>query len=534
MNVLVLDDQYDVVQGVLQGVNWASLGVRHAYPAYSVEDACAFLRDQTIHVLLCDIEIPPRSGFEVLSWIQERRLPTQVIFLTAHASFEYAQTAVKMGGFDYLLLPARYEDIEKAVARALSKFQETQQSQREQQYGRYWMEKEELLLDSCLNRFFRGGDGHGLQLLFENLRSLQIPLAEDTAAIPVLVHITGGLEGFDQRNRLRHSLDGHLCQWLASPKRTSLVADMQEDGLLALLCDESADWKDVLAQFRTLLSEYEEQGIALACYVGESVSPQSLHGEYALLRKRKQANVAGYTGVFTPNQKQPSALYVYAFPDMQRWASQLTQGRCQEVLAQALHTLHESRERGHLDAAYLAKFHQDFTQMFFSAVRSYEKNTHNIFYDEYPFADFLDAYTSYEKMVALVRFAVGYIEERMSLPAPLDSPVDQAASFIHEHIEQNLSCVQIAQAVHLNPSHLTRLFKREKGIALNEYIMQEKMRVASSLLKVTSIPVSLVAVKVGYTNFSYFSQVFRKHMGLTPMEYRQQTKDSAGSAPPAP
>ena len=42
------------------------------------------------------------------------------------------------------------------------------------------------------------------------------------------------------------------------------------------------------------------------------------------------------------------------------------------------------------------------------------------------------------------------------------------------------------------------------------------------MLSETDIPVSLIALKTGYTNFSYFSQVFKRHTGLSPLEYRQQ------------
>lgn len=46
------------------------------------------------------------------------------------------------------------------------------------------------------------------------------------------------------------------------------------------------------------------------------------------------------------------------------------------------------------------------------------------------------------------------------------------------------------------------------------------MRTAQSLLGDTNIPVSIIATKVGYSNFSYFSQVFKKYTGLSPLEYR--------------
>jgi len=263
---------------------------------------------------------------------------------------------------------------------------------------------------------------------------------------------------------------------------------------------------------------------SIACYIGRETKPGGLYEEYGALRQRKNDNVAGYTGVIRSSQKQTSGSYLYTGTDMQRWASYLAKGEWEQVRAEALNALKTSRDKGYMDAAYLARFHQDFTQMFLTAAKGYGNGGH-IFYDDYSFDDFLNAYTSYKKMVALVEFAVGYIAMHSDREASTVSPVEQAVIFVQQHIDQNLSCQEIADAVHLNSSHLTRLFKKEKGITLNDFITSEKMRVAASLLKVTKIPVSMIAVKVGYTSFSYFSQVFRKSTGLTPLEYRQQNVD---------
>ena len=49
-----------------------------------------------------------------------------------------------------------------------------------------------------------------------------------------------------------------------------------------------------------------------------------------------------------------------------------------------------------------------------------------------------------------------------------------------------------------------------------------KMKEAQSLLKTTNLPISMIAVKVGYTNFSHFSQVYKKMLGVTPAEDRNE------------
>lgn len=97
-------------------------------------------------------------------------------------------------------------------------------------------------------------------------------------------------------------------------------------------------------------------------------------------------------------------------------------------------------------------------------------------------------------------------------------------NFIQKNIHQNVTRTEIAHQVYMNPEYLSRLFKKVKGISLSDYIVQEKLKIAISLLEGTNLPVSVIATNIGYTNFSYFTQVFKKVYGISPSEYRQKKK----------
>ena len=58
-------------------------------------------------------------------------------------------------------------------------------------------------------------------------------------------------------------------------------------------------------------------------------------------------------------------------------------------------------------------------------------------------------------------------------------------------------------------------------MTLNDYIILEKMNVAKNLLTTTKLPVSLIAMKVGYSNFSYFSKLYKKVHGCSPAQERE-------------
>ncbi len=524
-SVLIVDDQPDVVQGMADGIRWKKLGVQHLYLAYSVSEAQEIFRQHPIHLLLCDIEMPPSNGFELLRWVRENGYSAKCIFLSAHAEFEYAQEAVKLGSFDYILQPAPYSDIEQAVSHALDKYRQEQQQEETYQMGLYWQQKEEMVVESCIRSYLSGEES--FQHLMEDFHSLSIPLLPDTDLCLILIQLLPA-PGSPIPDNMREQLRRLLTLDMGRDENTVLLTRLEPDAYLAVLYGGRDEWEDLPSNLQEALDQFhKESSLRLACYMGTAIQPSRLSEEYSLLASRKSDNVAGYSGIFTPSQRQQISNYTYSFPNMEHWAQALSQGNCDTVRAEAVHYLQQQKERGALTGEFLAKFHQDFIQMFFTVAKNYETRTHDIFYKEYPFEDFLQAYTSYDKMLALVEFAVGYVEKKLGHETER-TPIERAMDYIRQNIERDLSRTEIADAIFLSPEYLSRLFKKELGISLGDFILSEKMSIAKSLLADTGIPVSLVATRVGYSNFSYFSQVFRKTTGMSPNEYRQAHRLTAG------
>ena len=99
--------------------------------------------------------------------------------------------------------------------------------------------------------------------------------------------------------------------------------------------------------------------------------------------------------------------------------------------------------------------------------------------------------------------------------------VERAKIYLENHIDQPLSAADVAAALFMNADYLSRLFKNECGITLKEYILKIKMESARNLLQTTALPVSVIASKLGYDNFSYFSQAYRRVMGVSPTDERK-------------
>ena len=121
MNVLLVDDQKAIVESLKKGIHWENLPVRQVYTACSAKEAKLVLRNFEVDVLVSDIEMPEENGLSLCRWAKEQFQEIECIFLTSHADFAYAKEAIAMGGFDYVLQPVKYREVEAVLLKAWDK-----------------------------------------------------------------------------------------------------------------------------------------------------------------------------------------------------------------------------------------------------------------------------------------------------------------------------------------------------------------------------------------------------------------------------
>ncbi len=100
--------------------------------------------------------------------------------------------------------------------------------------------------------------------------------------------------------------------------------------------------------------------------------------------------------------------------------------------------------------------------------------------------------------------------------------VSQILTYIDDHYaEDSLSLQQISEHMYLTPSYMCVIFKDETNITINQYIATARIEKAKEMLRDSRVKVKDVAVMVGYNDSNYFAKIFKKHTGLTPVEFRE-------------
>ncbi|WP_248928689.1 AraC family transcriptional regulator [Paenibacillus hamazuiensis] len=106
-------------------------------------------------------------------------------------------------------------------------------------------------------------------------------------------------------------------------------------------------------------------------------------------------------------------------------------------------------------------------------------------------------------------------------PAKPSTTAEAMMQWLEEHYMEPFELAVLAKAVHLSPSHVSALFRQAVGSSITEYITARRIRQACVLLKTTDHSVQAIGQAVGLGNVSYFCQLFKRNVGMSPHQFRR-------------
>ncbi len=105
-----------------------------------------------------------------------------------------------------------------------------------------------------------------------------------------------------------------------------------------------------------------------------------------------------------------------------------------------------------------------------------------------------------------------------------DFYIREVISFIEQNYQNNIKVEDISKWCNLNRSYLTKIFKKEKNISLQQFLIKYRMSKACEKLKLTSLSIKDISESIGYDNQLNFSRTFKNEFGISPSEYRLKNK----------
>jgi two-component system response regulator YesN len=531
--VLIVDDEVHAAHGIEAGIEWAKLGVSSVYVAYNIRQAKEIYTNHSVSLMICDIEMPQGNGIELLSWVKEHYPATESLFLTCHADFGYAKQALQLGSLDYLLKPVRYEELAIVLNKAIHKIEADSEAHKFTEtlkhYFQLWSAHHPLLVERFwLDLINQAVSSHPEQIN-DLIQKRNIPYHPQAQFVPILISVHGWSKELSDREKkimeyaLRNAAE-HSFQ--LDGLEGGCVVQTSERGLLALLPKEhpllvsKSQLEKELKGYINSCGDYFY--CELSCCIGNPTYIAEIHKAVESLIQMDMNNVTNSRKVYRLDEKVEFPVPI-ELPNMSNWVELLKQGAKASLLAE-IHNYWEAMKLTACNAKMLQEFYQNFLQMVYHVLQLKGLQAHLIFSESISSRQVTSVTRSISNLQEwakqIVEMAVDFVhsvEESHTI-------IDRVKKHISENIDKDLSRDDIAAYIYLSPDYLSRVFKKETGVSLSEYLIEEKFKFAQNLLIQSDMSISEIATSIGYTNFSHFSKMFKRVTDMNPLEFRKRNR----------
>lgn len=101
-------------------------------------------------------------------------------------------------------------------------------------------------------------------------------------------------------------------------------------------------------------------------------------------------------------------------------------------------------------------------------------------------------------------------------------PVARCLDYIYDHLHTRITVEQLAEELDVNPSYLSRLFHKEIGVSLSDFILNQKIETAKRMLAYSEFSSAEIAQTLAFSSQSHFTKVFKDAVGMTPKMYKKE------------
>lgn len=138
--VVIVDDEPIIAEGLRKVVRWSDHNCQVVATANSGQQGLEVIRQHQPHIIFSDISMPGMDGLSMIAALRSEFPDTYIAILTGYRDFNYAQRAIHLGVFRFLLKPSNMKEIEQAVEDMVKKLDERKEWQE-------WQDAAEILLN---------------------------------------------------------------------------------------------------------------------------------------------------------------------------------------------------------------------------------------------------------------------------------------------------------------------------------------------------------------------------------------------------
>ncbi|MCR2803773.1 response regulator [Paenibacillus soyae] len=525
----VIDDVVAVIDGISRSVKWQEHGIELAGTATDGEEGLKLIEEVSPEIIITDIRMPKMDGLMLTERVRSILPSCKIIFITGFTDFEYAQQAIKLGAFDFLAKPFSLDEILDAVLKAKTVLEE----ERKEELARLELEQKVKTSLPMLRQEYmqlllhhRGGE----EKTWQRWDFLEIPLGKQNFVVMVLEmddfaekceHIPihqAELQRFSLQNIVEETIAGYTTGIVFRETMDRFVAVFNENEQYGSLMIAEKCCQNIERYTRFTVSIGLGLGVRdrseISGSYGQAVAALSYHFYTG------GNGVFGYHEVNTSEKRRP-----YCSVDMEKeLLYSVRSGNSHKASELFMRIFADFEATDDMpDPEYFISFYYEMAYMMIRVlleVVSQEEAAELVRgVRERNMTGITSLRKLQEKLLQLCWQICEMIERSRASEASVI--IEESVRYIRDHLHEELTVQNQAKHVHLSGSYYANLFKKTMGLPFAQFVTQERMELAKKML-IDGHQVQEIAIATGYGDRRYFSEVFKKHIGITPSEFKQK------------
>lgn len=509
-HLMIVDDEAPVRKGISQFINWEAINCTIEDTASDGLEAIEKLLKLPVDIVITDIRMPEADGLYLAKYIYEHNPDIKVIILTGYADFSYAQSAIQFNVSDFLLKPISKEQVITAVQNAQKKIVSARQQKHMEQSNMAFL-KDQLLQELTDHP---GDEGLALRLTEYGVRLtgyyvLAFQLMDPEGEIASLKELVSArpFEGCYRYTNVILSIYHRPEQNEAPEGFMKLCREIQEMGRSMYGMGISVG----ISGFHSSPGEYAKavseaiHALAQNFYSADTIAK---HEDYVSSRPGEMENSRR-----GPEEEVLTAMEALALNDLET-AIISRDFEAATSVVKSIFIRMKSRFAKSADVKNMC------VMIYYAGFRALVKK--GLVVPEGELLKRIEGSGDIFVLEEIIMEFLEYVKVSLMGSEGLSRIVRQAMAYIDSHLASPLSLDDIAGEIPINPSYLSRVFKKETGQALTEYINLARIQRAKELLLDGTSLNYEVAEQAGFHDPAYFSAIFKKYTGMSPKEFKNQ------------
>lgn len=528
MKLLIVDDEPKILNGLIKNMNWFSLGIMEVLNAENGLEALKIFQKQLPEIVITDVRMPGLDGIQLCKRIRAICADTRIVILSGYADFDYVKDALKLDISDYELKPVKFSRLQETVRKQILEIEKRKNKLNEEIK---WIElsRENFMAQVLSKKLEQHYIYSGMKQHFDfsptgKLILLKIDIDQyyRLSASEAWDRSAGeSIEFFNQRIKAAFEPSEYIFY---GKKVNHMVAVIQLEG-------GTNSVNTAISKLRKLHAEINEElekryGFSVSFGVssaGELEEISKMFAEASLINTYRfyygSKAFMAYDGENTRKKNE----YLIEL-DENTILGSIENLNLTLVFAEITKVFEELKNLKCNDVDCIRFYYFSFRNLLMQKVNDMGKSYQALCCEEdaqnqvLPFFDTIDEYKN--NLMELFRTIISKISDNgINVCNPT---ISKAIDYIcMNYSNPNISIDLLAGITQKNPDYFSHIFRKEIGISFTGYMNNIRVEKAKKLLKESNYLVYEISVLVGFNDFKYFTQVFKKSTGFSPSDYRK-------------